>query len=749
MKKIILSLIIVICTLSVGYSQNAWFWQNPLPQGNMLFGTKFFDANTGFFTGECGTIMKTVDGGQTYTLINSGTTIELNSVFFINTTTGYIAGGTIGGSKNANDGLILKSIDGGNSWTTLISGLSPLFGIYFLDLNTGYVTGYGGLIMKTTNGGANWLPLSSSTSAALWGISFVNSQTGYITGGDFNPNNKDYVGGLILKTSNAGGTWTQMISGLPYPLFGIQFISSVVGYACGPGTVLKAINEGTNWTIIPTGYSNKFFFGLNVFDANTLIVHGGKMDDGGGAIIIKTTNGGTNWTSQLSGSDTNSFYVVNSFVNANTGYVAGEHGKILKTVNGGNNWTSLSYSAVDYEITKIFFSNEYGYGISRRYNDDKGTFDKSITFATSNGGTNWLSKCVMPDIELFDVCILTGGTGYMVGAHNAIFTFDTAIVFKTTNYGDNWTRIYQESNVGVFTLYFADANTGYTFGWGNMNRKTTNGGNSWTPLNIPLFNDIRSCSFVNVNTGYVVTWNGDVAKTTDGGNSWISAGNIGFTGGYDRSIFAVDANTVYSVSDTCFLAKTTNGGNNWTVYTFPSVFRAASVCFPTLNNGFVCGEDDNPSGPDVSKIYLTTNAGLNWILSSSPSSRKLRTLSFISATTGYAAGDRGIILKTTNGGQIWINKISSVVPSEFILEQNYPNPFNPNTIIRYHVKENTDVIIKIYDILGKEITTLVNEKHSPGIYEVDWNALNCSSGIYFYRLETKNYTETKKMMLVK
>ena len=89
------------------------------------------------------------------------------------------------------------------------------------------------------------------------------------------------------------------------------------------------------------------------------------------------------------------------------------------------------------------------------------------------------------------------------------------------------------------------------------------------------------------------------------------------------------------------------------------------------------------------------------------------------------------------------------IPSGYSLEQNYPNPFNPATNIKFDIPKSAYVKIKIYNTLGKEVKTLVNEKLSAGYYEVDWNASVYPSGVYFYRLQTEGYTETRKMILIK
>ncbi len=101
-----------------------------------------------------------------------------------------------------------------------------------------------------------------------------------------------------------------------------------------------------------------------------------------------------------------------------------------------------------------------------------------------------------------------------------------------------------------------------------------------------------------------------------------------------------------------------------------------------------------------------------------------------------------------------IQQIGSKVPDKFSLFQNYPNPFNPTTIIKFQIAKLSDVKLMVYDALGREVTTLVDEQLRPGTYEVDWNARHSGSssypsGVYFYRLVTKDFKETKKMLLIR
>ncbi len=144
MKKLIYILMFVFPV--VVFPQ--WKWQNPLPQGNGLNSTFFTDADNGYAVGDAGTILKTVDGGETWTIYSSGPNNQLNSIYFTDANTGYVAG----------INLILKTEDAGTSWTTDSSGTwYNLNSVFFTDSTTGYVVGISGTILKTGNGGITFV----------------------------------------------------------------------------------------------------------------------------------------------------------------------------------------------------------------------------------------------------------------------------------------------------------------------------------------------------------------------------------------------------------------------------------------------------------------------------------------------------------------------------------------------------------------------------------------------------------------
>lgn len=121
----------------------------------------------------------------------------------------------------------------------------------------------------------------------------------------------------------------------------------------------------------------------------------------------------------------------------------------------------------------------------------------------------------------------------------------------------------------------------------------------------------------------------------------------------------------------------------------------------------------------------------------------------VTALNGADSISTNSFLVTIRRTGVGITQISSIVPEKFSLHNNYPNPFNPQTIIKFDIAKSQFVTLKIYNILGEQVAQLVNENLSPGSYSVDFNAGSYPSGMYFYRLETSGFSETKRMMLLK
>jgi hypothetical protein len=148
-------------------------------------------------------------------------------------------------------------------------------------------------------------------------------------------------------------------------------------------------------------------------------------------------------------------------------------------------------------------------------------------------------------------------------------------------------------------------------------------------------------------------------------------------------------------------------------------------------------------------ILTSTDGGNTWTQQVSGTSLILYSVQFRDANNGTAVGEGGVILTTTDGGSVFVHQISSEVPDKYSLKQNYPNPFNPNTKIKFDIKVSGFTTLKVFDILGKEVATLINGKLQPGTYESIFDGNNVKSGVYFFRLQSGSFSETKKMILVK
>jgi hypothetical protein len=206
-----------------------------------------------------------------------------------------------------------------------------------------------------------------------------------------------------------------------------------------------------------------------------------------------------------------------------------------------------------------------------------------------------------------------------------------------------------------------------------------------------------------------------------------------------RAVYFTDANTGIAVGTSGRIIRTTNSGLNWNIITSGTGSVLYSVNFVNGNTGYISG---------TGVILNTTNGGVNWQNQPINVTSDLYSIYFSDNLNGMTVGQNGIILKTVSGG-IGINQISTEVPDKFTLYQNYPNPFNPKTIIKFDIHNSGNVKLSIYDVSGKLIDELINQRLTSGTYTFDWNAEGFSSGIYFCTLETEKYNSSVKMLLVK
>ncbi len=328
---LILFFLLVIDSL---YSQQQnWAWQNPLPQGNDLFQVNVIDENLTYTIGNGGTVMKSSDGGITWTILNTGTTKNLRQADFLqNGLIGYAIGYAQGTGSS-----IIKTTDGGINWQNLnFNHIYYLSSIDFVDEQTGFVGGSIGLesnfIFKTTDGGLNWLQ-SDSLDEGIIAIKFpFNNLTGFASGHHNGSGNNS-----IYKTTDGGTSWVRKSMPVLEPFGDIKsfyFVSNQIGYAAGNRTILKTIDFGETWFSVYTG--NRSFKSICFPENETTGYVVGDFNT-----ALKTTDGGSSWQTLNTNVSGTHFYNSVAFINNQSGFVVGTNGIILKTSDGGLNWFNL------------------------------------------------------------------------------------------------------------------------------------------------------------------------------------------------------------------------------------------------------------------------------------------------------------------------------------------------------------------------------------------------------------------------
>jgi len=696
MKALYISLLIFLLPINM-FAQ--WEWQNPLPQGNSLLDIQVFDSENAIAIGRMGTVIKTTNGGENWTVQNLVQEwSKFESVHFPDEYNGWIVG--YGSTYHP---LIFKTFDGGLTWTEINSFTThQLHDVFFANTNTGWIVGNQGKIFKTTDSGNNWLAQNSSTGSSLLSVYFINKNVGWAVGD----------GGTIIKTTNGGNDWLTKVSGTSLLLRSVFFIDENYGWAVGDeGIIQITTNGGESW--VQNSIESSDIVSVWFVDQDTGWIAAESQ-------LFKTTNGGIDWFLQ----DTGILYWIRSiqFLDNNNGWVVGDYSSIYKTSTGGDEWIQLSSSISRKEGNAISFVNKKTGWVA--FTDQSSQNDHELV-KTINGGESWARLPVDWEIlTLFFVSENIGwaGTYFKIGKTN-----DGGLTWEIQNIGSYF----------ITDLYFLNENIGWAVGTGGAILKTTDGGNDWSLLSTTVNEFLQSVYFVNDSIGWTVGYKpyfvSVLKKTTDGGNSWISQNS---PMGQIYSVCAINENLAWIAGGG--IAKTTDGGNIW-VQQYSETFNKV-VSFVDENNGWAVGES----------ILGTSNGGEEWYHQFNGFLLNLASASFVSDTVGWVTGRYGTILKTTNGGIIVeVENNYPKPPTNILLSQNYPNPFNPVTSLQYTVGSRQFVTIKIYDLLGRKIATLINEEKPAGEYKVEFNAANLPSGIYFYRIQAGSYSETRKMVLLK
>lgn len=430
---------------------------------------------------------------------------------------------------------------------------------------------------------------------------------------------------------------------------------------------------------------------------------------------------------------------------------------------------SSAYSQTQWELKYDIVKSLYSFDASDEYT--AAAARSSEIYYTLDGGDTWNHKNLKNLISSYgSITDLT-----LIDKNNVwICTGDGLIIRGALNNSTVW-YVQYENEKKSFCNYIKmfDLNNGIAMFDGDINKsalilRTTNGGERWTDANndnlmglyasgwnkVIDYYDVKNGLFSASNYMTVFPNKHPLLKTTDSGKNWeIINQNLPV---YFCIVKMYDTNTIVACGveylpawgSKFYFYYSTDGGLTWEKNKQPNDSRTIG------SFEFVPNEPNKIWFSFNNQLYFTKDAGKTHSLQFTSDSQFLTELAFINEKVGWLVCDNGKIFKTTNGDIVGISENTSIIPTKAELYQNYPNPFNPETTISYSIPKGEHVTLKVYDLLGREVATLVDEFKQPGNYNATFNvktlhATSLSSGIYFYRLQCGSFSETRKFALMK
>lgn len=641
--------------------------------------------------------------------VTSGNTIELLNGNQMEISGSYSNAGTFTTDNSSTvifNGTANSTITktGGESFTNLIVNQSS--GVLTLN-NNATVTG----VLTITSGSL----ITGSNTVTFGGLATITEASGSTVVGKLTTTRT--LSQNVNNTFGGIGVEINAVSAAP----GVTTVTRVTGTAEKNGSsssvkryfdIAPLTNSGLNATFVfhydaseLNGLSEPAlqFFG-STDGGTTWVGMNGTADSSARTVTIKGINSfsrstlfGNNNLSQIVWEKTNGPYSNNIFalaVSANNILYAGTgSGGIYSTTDEGSTWTQISSAFQSFDVRSLCF-NPSGEFFA-------GTFGGGV-YKSTDGGTNWTA--------------INGSGGSQLTNLNvyAITALNNNVILAGTN-GD-----------GIFI--------------------SIDDGSTWNPASITsALVNAEVFTFEKDKNGNIyagtngsITNAGGVVLSTDNGSSWTSTGlaNINvlsLTLGLNNKLFA---GSDYGAG----LFSSTNQGKTWSS--------------PALSSNKILALSMNQSGTlfagtDANGVYSSIDNGTNWIQDTS-NLTDLYVMSLAVDNNGilFSGTDAEGVFRTGNGSTAVKNQQSNL-PTSYTLYQNYPNPFNPTTIISYSVPKSSLVTIIVFDVLGREVETLVNEQKIPGNYNITFNASRLASGVYLYRMQAGSFVQTKKVILMK
>ncbi|HZW40460.1 MAG TPA: T9SS type A sorting domain-containing protein [Ignavibacteriaceae bacterium] len=637
-------------------------------------------------------------------------------------------------SDLTSDTFYYHTSNGGYNWNTKYLDFYP-FNIFFYDSINGISSSWN-TIYLTKNGGKTFNRIIDSAFFNSWLPDYTMK----------NKNNIVVLTNKIIESNDGGLTWNSYALPPKGDYTGnydyLIFQDSLTGFVLSTYMeVLKTTDGGKKWVkkLEPDSDGHIYledveFVGNTGFITKDIGWFLPKTNDNSEQTnvaeeqwfnILRTTDNGETWYN-INNRDSK-FYepaIKVEGINDSTFLFTGHNGFLCITTDKGETFNSINHSEYFGRIKGINFINDStGFIIA---NQIYKTYDGGKSFEkiqTDFDGFKYLNWAAMPDTNTI-IASTYIPEDYLI---------------KSTDLGKTWKRTL--IGTSIYYLKFINNTTGY-FSTVDDLYKTTNQGDTWEKY----LTNTSEIEYLDSNHIWIVSL-GHILFSSDNGLSW----NL-------QAILNVGATKFADINNGIAVGKpfyyTTNGGLNWEPSTGPEMNEIDKIkAFEYIKvkdrlYGFTCISPYNLDR-GYSKIYYTLDSGKTWIKDMDVPNT-LDWFSFAGNTLWGASFKRGFLIKR-NDFETITNIQPEIKPQSlsFTLSQNYPNPFNPSTKIKYTLPKQGLVTIKVYDVLGKEIKTLLHEEKPSGEYEVDFDGSRLSSGIYFYQIQAGEFLNTKKMILMK
>lgn len=480
--------------------------------------------------------------------------------------------------------------------------------------------GDGGKILRTKDAGLSWTEINSGTLSSFIKIQFVTDSIGYILGAN----------DLMLKTEDAGNHWFNLSPiGSAYPYCsGLYFSSPDTGFVCaGYGKIFRTIDAGRSWKKVNDNSSDDLY-SIAFLNKSTGFACGSSNR------LLKTTDYGNTWKSvDMSSYGYNLNFIKVVFVDENIGYLLARTGVVIKTTDGGTSWTKVGTASTDFAVTMNFINKNIGYVV--------GGWTSSALLRTMNGGLTWQSADYSYGGSLSGIAQNRAGNKGVVVGDGAGYGYTSEpgkVILYYDEQANNWKHsCYLNGSAYFWDVNFPDKNTGYLFGdyYGSSGIafKTLDGGTTWNPLSFRPAGAFGHSFFLNKDSAYVSS--DSIYFTSDGGNHWRSVFNK--TG---KLYFNKNTGFVLGFTD---LYRTGNAGKTWVkVLSASSYFL--DFAFPDAATGYAVGNNCAYKSIDSGKVWTPyTNLPTNFY----------RSINFENRDSGYVGGENGLLFKTIDGGKNW------------------------------------------------------------------------------------------------